>query len=531
MLFSEGTSLKRRLIITGLSLAVIVGIAAATVFFATRQYSFYLERSSNAQQTYSSYLAVSDHTYRKLSAMGEIVTDGSVLEMEERYRNQKALVEALKKVRENIDKELAHAGDNQNSEELIHFNQIEAIAKQIISGSKSVRTAVRLNDRQTAKEALDQLRSNEIEGNFNNLIDKALEQELQAVRETQRVARELDSFLTKLIPFLVFAFLLLVAALIYATWQALTRSLKVFEEAAGAYHKGDFSYKIQNVDEAEFADLADTLNSMAAEITTQRERERITQENLESLVSTRTRELENSNAKLTVANDTRKRFLADISHELRTPLTIIQGESDVALRGNKKTVDQYIEALSRVKEQSIHTAKLVQDLLFVARTEDGKAPINKQLVAPQTIIQNACNDFKTLASERGISITERFTNSDFMAHLDVGKFKQVITILLDNAIRYSHRDSTIEVRLRKDKQQAALQVIDTGIGLDANESHQVFSRYYRGNDGAGAPTGTGLGLPVAKAIIDAHGGSIELVGKKGCGTTATVLFPIENSLS
>ncbi len=530
MFLTENPSFKRRLIITGLSLFAIVVMAASAIYLAARQYSLYLERSSHAQHIYSSYLAVSDHTYRKLSAMGEIVADGSFLDLEERYRNQKGLVDALKKVRENIDAELTHLGSVNDTAELDHFNEIETLAEEIIRGSEVVRNSVGTDDRGAAKKALDRLRSEEIEGKFNSLIDEALEEELREVRETQRVARELNGFLTKLLPFLVVFFLLFVALLIFATWQALTRSLRLFETAAEAYRKGDFDYRIQKVEEAEFADLADALNNMAAEVTLQREKERISQENLETLVRVRTHELESSNTKLTVISETRKQFLADISHELRTPLTIIQGESDVALRGGEKSVDQYIDALSRVREQSIHTARLVQDLLFVARTEDGKAPLHKRIVTVQPLVQEVCNDFRHLAAESEVEITENFSSVDLLVNLDPGKFKQVVSILLDNAVRYSYKNSRIEVKLHQNNHQAVLEVIDTGIGLSSSDSSQIFSRYYRGNDGAGAPTGTGLGLPVAKAIVDAHGGNIYLVGKQGIGTTATVALPIENQL-
>jgi len=524
---AERTSFKRRLILTGAGLFVIVILSAVTVYFAVRQHTYYLERSSRAQHVYSSYLAVSDHTYRKLSAMGEIVARGNFLDLEERYRNQKALREALKKVRDSIDAELIHVGDVKETEELVHFNKIENLAEEIIRGSEMVRSAVNENDRNGAMDALELLRSEEIEGQFNNLIDQALEEELREVRETKRVALELNSFLTKLLPFIVLGFLFSGAMLIYATWRALTRSLHAFEHAVESYREGDFGYRIQDVSEDEFADLAVELNHMASEIKAQRERERVSQESLESLVNVRTRELKKSNAKLESISETRKQFLADISHELRTPLTIIQGEADVALRGEQKNPEQYIEALSRVREQAIHTTRLVQDLLFVARTEDGKAPVHKLTVAVVPLVKEVCDDFRPLAAERNITIIESWSDTDLVANLDAGRIKQVVTILLDNAIQYSYRDSKITVSVREADQQVVLQVTDDGIGLSYHESTHVFSRFYRGNEGIGAPLGTGLGLPVAKAIIDAHGGSINLQGEKGRGTVATVMLPIE----
>ena len=287
-------------------LFIIVILAATALFLAARQYNFYLERSAHAQHVYSSYLTVSDHTYRKLSAMGEVVADGFLVDLEERYRNQKALSDALEKVRENINAELIHVGDVTETTEIDHFNEIEKLAEEIILGSEIVRNAVKEDKRKIAKQALDRLRSDEIEGKFNNLIDQALEEELREVRETERVTIELSAFLIKLLPILATLFLLFGAMLIYATWHALTKSLHVFEQAAESYRAGDFDYRISKVEEAEFADLGDALNQMALEVTSQRERERASLENLESLISIRTGELERSNKKLESISETRK---------------------------------------------------------------------------------------------------------------------------------------------------------------------------------------------------------------------------------
>ena len=199
----------------------------------------------------------------------------------------------------------------------------------------------------------------------------------------------------------------------------------------------------------------------------------------------------------------------------------------MALRGDKKSPEQYIDALERVKEQAVHTTRLVQDLLFVARTEDGKAPMHKRIVALLPLVQEICSDFRVLAAERDIAIVGNYTDTDLVANIDAGRIKQVVSILLDNAIRYSHKNSKINVNIRESEKQAILTVADTGIGLTYHESSQVFSRFYRGNDGAIDTSGTGLGLPVAKAIIDAHGGSINLKGEKDQGTTATVILPIQ----
>ncbi len=530
MLRFENYSLKRRLVITGSILFAFVILASLALLYTAQKYNFYNERSARAQHVYSSYRAVSDHTYRKLSALGTIVEEGTLINLQERYRNKKALRAALRDVRESIAAELSHVGDVNEAAELEHFNKIELLAEEIIRGSERVRVTVQDNQLTDAAAALNKLRSHSVEGHFIRLIDEALAEELREVRESQVVAQELNTVLIRLLSVVFFCFVIFGNLLLFSTWRALSRNLKEFEVATDAYQSGSFSHRVSNNVEEEFAGLANALNKMASEVESQRDREKNTQENLETIIQSRTFELRQSNGKLAAISETRKQFLADISHELRTPLTIIQGEADVSLRGNAKTSDQYTSALRRIKEQTVHTTRLLQDLLFVARTEDGKAPIHKRAVSFAPLVSDTCHDFKVIAQERNIEIIQNLPDHEVVAKIDADRIKQVVTILLDNAVRYSYPNSVVSVVVYALDEHVILEVRDTGIGLKYNEASEVFSRFYRGNEGSGKVSGTGLGLPVAKAIIDAHGGTISLKGKDDEGTTATVTLPLDTDM-
>lgn len=531
MAIFKKTSFRRRLIWAGVGLLGFVLMAAIALYLSVRQYSFHLERSTLAQRVYSSYQAVSDHTYRKLNAMREIVNNGSsIVDLEARYANQQALRDALQEVHDSVAAEFAHVGDANESAELDQLIEIERIAEQIIRGSESVRQGILAEDRVKASHELERLRSDAIEGKFTRLIDEALAEEQREVREAKTVVKELGVFVTSSLPFLLVIALAFGATLIYATSVSLTRSIRALEGGAKAYTEGDFDHRIAQLDEVEFSRLANALNAMASELATRRETDRISQESLESLIRLRTTELETSNKKLAAVSETRKQFLADISHELRTPLTIIRGESDMALREENKSEAQYVDALTRVREQAIHTTRLVQDLLFVARAEEGKSAIHRRSAVIATVVKEVCRDFKVLAGDRGISIEEHYADEQLVCFIDEGRIKQVITVLLDNAVRYSSINSTISVALVLKGDNIQIQIKDTGIGISDDEAENVFTRFYRGGDAATASTGSGLGLPVAKAIIDAHGGQISLQGSDGDGTTATVLLPVEQQL-
>lgn len=524
--FDVRYSLKRRLFVIGVTFLLLIGLAALTLNRTAAKYRFYSERSTLAQQIYASYRAVSDHTYRKLNALSRIVEQGSLINIEERYRNKEALRDALRDVRENIAAELSHVGDASEASELEHFYKIELLAEEIIRGSELVRVAVESNQPDAAVSALREIRENNIEREFIRLIDEAIFEELREVGESQIVAQELNQLLTRLLSIIVFCFVVLCALLLWSVWRALTHNLKVFEDATGEYLASNFSYRVSDNVADEFSPLATALNTMSSEVEQQRQREATTQENLETIIATRTTELQKTNAKLEEISETRKQFLADISHELRTPLTIIQGEADLALRSGSTSTEPYHAAMVRIKEQTTHTSRFIQDLLFVARANDGKAPIHKRPVSIVRLVSESCQDFALIARERGIEILQNYDDEEFVVHADDSKLKQAITILLDNAIRYSYDDSTVQIRVGEKQENVVIEVIDSGIGLKYNEASQVFSRFYRGAEGSGKASGTGLGLPVAKAIVKAHGGSISLQGEGTEGTTATITLPL-----
>jgi len=168
--------------------------------------------------------------------------------------------------------------------------------------------------------------------------------------------------------------------------------------------------------------------------------------------------------------------------------------------------------------------------LFVARADDGKAPIHKRSVSITSLVSEACQDFANIAGERNIQLIQNYSDQEFIVNADASKIKQVVTILLDNAVRYSYDNSTIEIRIRTENENIIIEIVDSGIGLKYNEVSQIFSRFYRGAEGSGKAAGTGLGLPVAKAIMKAHGGSIDLQAEEVQGTSASIKLPFEMQL-
>ncbi len=514
---------------SGTGLVAVLIVICAAFYVIVQKYSYQLESSALAYRVLTSYQAVSDHTYRKFNAMSTIVAQGTIEDLQARYANKQFLRDALARARQDIAAELAHI-DEPESVELNHLVKIERLSDRIILGSQAIQEALQNGDRGKALDELNAMRSDKVAGEFNRLIDVALAEERQQVLEAELATDDLREFVNRALPVLLVVGLFIGCLLIYITSKGLTRSITILEKAASVYTSGNFGHRIESLPEKEFEELGHALNRMAEELSLRRDSDKQSQQRLETLVDRHTRALRQTNTQLEKSALDRKRLLADISHELRTPLTIIQGESELALRGDTKAADEYEQALTRIREQSIHTVRLIEDLLFVARAEEGHAALDRRSVAIATLLKDVTRDFFSIAEARKVTIAESYQEEQAVVFVDAGRIKQVISILLDNAISYSNEAGTVTVSLRIDQDRVVLTVEDRGIGLTEEEAEQVFTRFYRGDSAKRHTQGSGLGLPVAKAIVEAHEGSISLRGKPEQGTLAEVILPIEREL-
>ncbi|MGZ8996380.1 MAG: ATP-binding response regulator, partial [Rhodospirillales bacterium] len=272
-----------------------------------------------------------------------------------------------------------------------------------------------------------------------------------------------------------------------------------------------------------------SFNTMADQISAREAALAQAKARLEQAVEERTAELKRVLDQLRVHEENRRRLLADVSHELRTPLTIIQGEADIALRGREKTPDVYREALEKSREAAKHTARLVDDLLFVARREAGEARLRCEAVDLARLLPEVIDDHRALAGGRGGGIAFTSAVETATVRADGDRIRQVVVILMDNALRYG--DGRIEVALHGAPGGFAVSVTDVGPGMTEEEQERAFERFFRGSDAAHRyREGSGLGLPVAKAIVEAHGGQIALRSSPDQGTRVTFTVPVRPKL-
>lgn len=230
----------------------------------------------------------------------------------------------------------------------------------------------------------------------------------------------------------------------------------------------------------------------------------------------------------------RKDFVANVSHELRTPLSMLQGYSEALLDDIAGTPEERKELAQVIHDESLRMGRLVQDLLELARMEAGKLDLKRELVDVQNILTRVIRKFSVLCKERGIILKPNDCAKQLILEsADEDRIEQVLTNLLDNAVRHSKQATEISIHAQTieldGKLVVQLTVQDQGQGIDENSLPYIFDRFYKADKARtrGITGGTGLGLAIVKNIVDAHRGSIEVQSTVNVGTTFIVCFPIK----
>ena len=226
---------------------------------------------------------------------------------------------------------------------------------------------------------------------------------------------------------------------------------------------------------------------------------------------------------LEVAYQGQQRFVSDASHELRAPLTAIQANLELLERHHDMSESDRREAVTEASREAARLGRLVAELLALARA-DARVAIRSQPVELDRIALEAVQEARHLAGGRRIEI-EKLDRVSLRG--DPDRLKELLLILLDNAVKYTPEKGVISVRLQRNATQAEVGVSDNGLGIQPEDLPHVFERFYRADPARSTdPGGSGLGLPIARWIAERHGGSINLQSEPGKGTRATVSLPL-----
>jgi len=218
-----------------------------------------------------------------------------------------------------------------------------------------------------------------------------------------------------------------------------------------------------------------------------------------------------------------QRFVADASHELRAPLTAIQANLELLRRGDRMPAEDRAGAIEEAFAEATRMTRLVADLLALARADAG-VPLRHTVVELDRTLLDVVGEARHMT--RGHQLEVEHVDPAAMSG-DPDRIRQLLLILIDNAIRYTPPTGRVVVELCNADGWATISVRDTGVGITPDALPHVFERFYRGDRArARDPGGTGLGLPIARWVAEQHGGTLELDSELGRGTTARIRLPI-----
>ena len=221
-------------------------------------------------------------------------------------------------------------------------------------------------------------------------------------------------------------------------------------------------------------------------------------------------------------------YLPMLVHELRAPLSVIKGGSDLLLKDVQNlSADQIHTLLSQIRTSSTSLLSMVSDILDVSKMKSGKFEINKTFSNIADVLEEQCSYFSSLASVKGLKIELKVDKSTPHFSFDPERIKQVLSNLLSNSIKFTSENGIINVVEEKIDGYVQIYVSDTGVGISDEEKKRLFSRFYQAkNNGSVKEKGTGLGLVIAKGIVEAHGGKIWVENNNPRGSKFIFTLPL-----
>jgi two-component system OmpR family sensor kinase len=313
---------------------------------------------------------------------------------------------------------------------------------------------------------------------------------------------DVDSTLQRLLLLeLTIGLLVLLGTALFAWWVVRLglRPLERMGATAAAIAAGDLSRRVEPATpHTEIGRLGLALNAMLSQI-------------------------EASFAERTETAQRLRRFVADASHELRTPLTSIRGYAELLRRQPPPADEDASLARRRIEEEAIRMSGLVNDMLLLARLDQGR-PLEKAPVDLVNIARDACDDARAVAPRRPISLA---ADGPVVVTGDEARLRQLVGNLVRNAVVHTPGGTPIEVSVARNGQGSVLTVVDHGPGLPAGESKRIFEPFHRVDPGRSRDRGgAGLGLSIVAAVVAAHGGHVQALPTPGGGATFEVLLPL-----
>jgi signal transduction histidine kinase/DNA-binding response OmpR family regulator len=239
------------------------------------------------------------------------------------------------------------------------------------------------------------------------------------------------------------------------------------------------------------------------------------------------RELERKSTELEAVSQHKSEFLASMSHELRTPLNAVIGFSEVLLeRMFGELNDRQEEYLRDIRDSGRHLLDLLNDILDLSKVEAGRMRLERSAFSVSDVLKSCLSQVRARAEKKGVVLRHDIAADVGFVETDELRFKQVVLNLLSNAVKFTPAGGTVTIRVTTDETALAVSVVDTGIGIGAEDRDRIFESFQQGGRGPAQQEGTGLGLTLSKRIVELFGGEMWLDSEVGVGSTFGFTVPI-----
>ena len=325
------------------------------------------------------------------------------------------------------------------------------------------------------------------------------------------INRQIEQIRRKILVSTSLAFVpaILVAAILA---RFISRRLAGIMSHAGELARGNFRARLPNTDSSEFGQLAHTLNETA--------------ENLQQTVA----QLQHEHAELEKLERIRKDFVINVSHELRTPLASIQGYTETLIDGAIADPDHNMRFLAIIRHNAERLARLTEDLLTLSRIEQKRQKFEFDLHPVNALIHDAVELIEPIARKSLLQVVEEPAPDDAFVWCDSEAVSQILSNLMDNAIKYTPAGGTITVGARPQGSVVEFFVRDTGAGIPEEELPRLFERFYRVDKARSRELGgTGLGLSIVKHLVAAHNGTARVESRVHEGSIFFFTLPVDEA--
>ena len=496
-------------------IALLFGLGLVSLY-SLEKGRWWNERIQLAQEAHTLHLRLEANLFRLFKQHGDALLIGDRDHGASERDLSAQIDENLADIRSAIAREIQMVG-NEEFEELETLEEIEDDVRQVNMAIATFTSTGEPIQTEAQIDRLADLLDRKIDVQLTELIEGALAEEVEEVQETLEAAAAFRAWNQRLIYALLSAALALLIIGFVSFNQQIRVPLLRLKDALSHLRQANYSTPVALTGSREFRDLGDVLGDMARglserEVTREEQRQK-----LEETVRARTVELQNLIDRLESGEENRKRLMADISHELRTPLTIIIGEAEVALRNAQGLSDETADALACIRDSAKHTNQIVDDMLTVARQEAGQLRLDRCNVDLRTVLRDAADMFPR-------NIDMQLPPEPALLSVDGVRIRQSILALFQNARRYG--GPRIAATLTRTAAGFRIVVEDDGPGLNAKEKRHAFDRFFRGSNASGQGLeGSGLGLPVVRSIVEAHGGKVTLEDVPSGGLAVQVDLP------